>query len=127
MPLLEVKNLSVSLGNQRVVDRIDFQINRGECVGLVGESGCGKSLTAGALIYPIGKIEGEIRLDGIDLLKQTPAAMQQVRLKQLGMIYQDPLTALNPLMTIGKQLTEGKPKPIRDSTMLQISLGIAMG
>lgn len=125
MPLLEVRKLCVSLGGNRIVDQVDFHIDRGECVGLVGESGCGKSLTAGALIYPIGNIDGEILFDGIDLLKQTPGAMQQMRLKQLGMISQDPLTALNPLMTIGKQLTEGKRTTADHACALLKRVGIS--
>lgn len=107
MPLLEVKELSIQLDNQPIVKQVNFELGRGECVGLVGESGCGKSLTAQALIYPFGQVQGEILLEGIDLLKQPEAKMLQLRRQALGMIYQEPLTALNPLLTIGRQLTEG--------------------
>lgn len=107
MTLLDVKRLSIYMGAKKIVDQINFQVGHGECVGLVGESGCGKSLTALSLIYPMGVVEGEVLFNGVDLLRQSPKEMQKVRKELMGMVFQEPLTALNPLLTIGRQLTEG--------------------
>jgi oligopeptide/dipeptide ABC transporter ATP-binding protein len=113
-PLLSVRNLSVEFrmrgGVTRPVRDISFDVHRGQRLGLVGESGSGKSLTALAilrLIKPPGRIaRGEILLDGRDLLTLNAHEMAAVRGGQIAMIYQNPLSALNPVQTIGHQLVE---------------------
>jgi peptide/nickel transport system ATP-binding protein len=114
MKLLEVVDLSVEFptrrGVLRALDRVSFDIGPGEILGVVGESGAGKSLTGAAivgLLEPPGRIaSGEIRLRGqrIDNLAAEP--LRRIRGRRIGMIFQDPLTTLNPLLTIGRQLTE---------------------
>jgi peptide/nickel transport system ATP-binding protein len=112
--LLEVKNLRTHFptraGLVRAVDGVSFYLDRGELLGLVGESGCGKSITALSvmrLIAPPGKIvSGEILFDGKDLLKLSDREMRQMRGDDIGMIFQDPMTSLNPVYTIGEQIAE---------------------
>lgn len=92
------------------VDRIDLDIPRGKTVGLVGESGCGKSMTARCLMRlldePIAISEGSILFEGRDLVSCTEREMQQVRGSKISMIFQEPMTALNPSITVGKQVRE---------------------
>ncbi|MEC8435773.1 MAG: ABC transporter ATP-binding protein, partial [SAR324 cluster bacterium] len=112
--LLEVRNLRVDFPTRRgtlvAVDDVSFEIKAGEVLGVVGESGAGKSLTGAAIIgllEPPGRIsEGEVRLAGkrIDYLSQDQ--IRQIRGREIGMVFQDPLTSLNPLFRIGEQLTE---------------------
>jgi oligopeptide/dipeptide ABC transporter ATP-binding protein len=94
----------------RAVDGVSFYLDRGELLGLVGESGCGKSMTAVSimrLVAPPGKIvAGEILFDGRDLLKLSHAAMRAVRGNDIAMIFQDPMTSLNPVFTVGEQIAE---------------------
>ena len=113
-PLLEVRNLRVEFptrhGTLCAVDDLSFEIAPGEMLGVVGESGAGKSLTGMAIIgllEPPGRIAaGEIRLEG-ERIDHLPAeAMRRIRGKRIGAIFQDPLTSLNPLFTIGEQLVE---------------------
>jgi oligopeptide/dipeptide ABC transporter ATP-binding protein len=112
--LLEVNNLRTYFptrrGLVRAVDGVSFYLDRGELLGLVGESGCGKSMTALSvmrLIAPPGKIvEGEILFDGQDLLKLSDAEMRQMRGDDIAMIFQDPMTSLNPVFTVGEQIAE---------------------
>jgi peptide/nickel transport system ATP-binding protein len=112
--LLEVKNLRVEFPSRRgtllALDDISFSIAPGEILGVVGESGAGKSLTGAAIIgllEPPGRIAGgEIRLDGQRIDNLPYEAMRKIRGRQIGAIFQDPLTSLNPLYTIGRQLTE---------------------
>src|ERR1051326_7066547 len=112
--LLEVRNLQTHFptraGLVRAVDGISFYLDRGELLGLVGESGCGKSMTALSimrLIAPPGKIvDGEVLFDGKDLLKLSDAEMRQMRGDDVAMIFQDPMTSLNPVFTVGEQIAE---------------------
>ncbi len=114
MALLEVRDLSVEFrtrrGPVRALDRISFSIEAGEVLGVVGESGAGKSLTGAAIIgllEPPGRISGgEILFDGKRIDDLPPAKMRPIRGRQIGAIFQDPLTTLNPLYTVGRQLAE---------------------
>ncbi|WP_456273139.1 ABC transporter ATP-binding protein [Bacillus sp. AK031] len=114
-PLLEVKNLSVDFkndqGNVRPVENISFQVNPGETVCIVGESGSGKSVTSMSIMrlldYENGSIsEGKILFQGEDLAVKSKEEMRQIRGNDISIIFQEPMTALNPVFTIGKQLTE---------------------
>lgn len=113
-PVLSVRDLRVEFATRRGVltalDGVSFEINRGEVLGVVGESGAGKSVTGSAvigLIDPPGRIAGgEIRLAGERIDNLTPDAMRKVRGKRIGMIFQDPLTSLNPLYRVGRQIEE---------------------
>ena len=113
-PLLEVRGLHTSFhtrdGVVRAVDGIDFHVDRGEIVGLVGESGCGKSVTSLSimgLVAKPGRVEsGEVLFDGRDLLKISPDEMRKLRGDQLSMIFQQPTSSLNPVWDVGTQLTE---------------------
>jgi oligopeptide/dipeptide ABC transporter ATP-binding protein len=114
--LLEVRNLSTTFltaaGVVRAVDGVSWDIEEGETVALVGESGCGKSVSALSVMRlvdePAGRIEGgEIVYKGRDLLKLTEQEMRGVRGREIAMIFQEPMTSLNPVLSIGRQLTEG--------------------
>ena len=113
-PLLEVRNLRVEFptrrGNLVALDDVSFDIAPGEILGVVGESGAGKSLTGAAIIGlldPPGRVaSGEIRFDGRRIDNLPYDEMRKVRGRHIGAIFQDPLTSLNPLYTIGRQLTE---------------------
>jgi oligopeptide transport system ATP-binding protein len=114
--LLDVRGLkttfATSAGPVRAVDGVSWDVQEGETVALVGESGCGKSVSALSIMRlidpPAGRIEGgEIVYKGRDLLKLTEEEMRRVRGKEIGMIFQEPMTSLNPVLTIGRQLTEG--------------------
>lgn len=112
--LLEVNDLRTHFptraGLVRAVDGVSFYLDRGELLGLVGESGCGKSMTALSvmrLIAPPGKIvSGEILFDGKDLMRLSDAEMRQMRGDDIAMIFQDPMTSLNPVYTVGEQIAE---------------------
>lgn len=114
MPVLSVRDLVVEFPNRRgvarAVDGVSFEIDPGEVLGLVGESGAGKSLTGAAivgLLPPPGRIAGgAILLDGERIDALPPHRMRAIRGRRIGMIFQDPLTALNPLFTVGQQLIE---------------------
>jgi peptide/nickel transport system ATP-binding protein len=114
MALLEVRNLSVEFPQRRAVlkalDQVSFSIEAGEILGLVGESGAGKSLTGASIIgllEPPGRIsEGQILLGGARIDDLPPEQMRHVRGKRIGAIFQDPLTSLNPLLSVGHQLTQ---------------------
>ena len=114
MSLLQVKNLVVEFphrrGTLRALDHISFDIAPGEILGVVGESGAGKSLTGAAIIgllEPPGRIAGgEILLEGQRIDQLPFDAMRHIRGRKIGAIFQDPLTSLNPLYTVGRQLTE---------------------
>ena len=108
-PLLSVDHLSIAFGSQRAVKDISFYINAGETLGLVGESGSGKSATSLAmlrLLPPSAQITGNISFSGESLLALSPEAMRRHRGRNLAMIFQEPMTALNPVMPIGAQIAE---------------------
>jgi peptide/nickel transport system ATP-binding protein len=107
--LLEVRDLCVSLGGAALIRGVSFAVNAGEVLGLVGASGSGKSLTALSLLrlLPAGaSATGQILLRGEDLAAQSPARLRAVRGREIGMVFQEPMSALNPLMTIGEQVAE---------------------
>ena len=122
-PLLDVRALSVEFPTRRgilhALDRVSLTVAPGEILGVVGESGAGKSLTGAAIIgllEPPGRISGgEVLLDGKRIDTLPPEAMRRLRGRQIGAIFQDPLTTLNPLYTIGRQLTE----------TMQVHLGVS--
>ena len=112
-PLLEVADLQVTLptahGRQAALRSVSFALERGETLGLVGESGCGKSLTALALmgLLPEGAdVRGSIRFQGQELTTLDDAALGRLRGDRLGMVFQEPMTALNPVHTVGAQIAE---------------------
>ena len=112
-PLLEVRNLSVKLQTHRgpayAVRDISFTLDRGDTLGLVGESGCGKSITVMALMGLLpenAELTGSIRFDGQELIGLGDEALCQIRGNRIGMIFQEPMTALNPVHTIGRQVGE---------------------
>src|SRR5471032_3362267 len=113
-PLLKVRNLRVEFNTRRgtlvAIDDVSFDIAPGEVLGVVGESGAGKSITGTAIIgllEPPGRVAaGEILLEGARIDNLPPEAMRKIRGRQIGAIFQDPLTSLNPLYTIGQQLVE---------------------
>lgn len=114
MSLLQVKNLVVEFpsrkGTLRALDNVSFDIAPGEILGVVGESGAGKSLTGAAIIgllEPPGRVgSGEILLEGRRIDNLSPAQMRVIRGREIGAIFQDPLTSLNPLYSVGRQLIE---------------------
>jgi oligopeptide/dipeptide ABC transporter ATP-binding protein len=126
--LLEVKELEVTFSVSglyfKAVDNVKFYIKKKETLGLIGESGCGKSVTAlsimGLIPNPPGRItSGEIIFEGEDLLKKSPKEMRKIRGNRISMIFQEPMTSLNPLMTIGEQIMEvystHKNMPVSDA------------
>src|SRR5258708_29937901 len=114
MALLEVENLQPHFrtpdGVNRAVDGVSFEIGDGETRAGVGEGGCGKSATANSILRlipePPGRIAGSIRFQGTDLLTLDEPAMRKIRGNDISMIFQEPMTSLNPVLTIGRQLGE---------------------
>jgi peptide/nickel transport system ATP-binding protein len=114
MALLEVENLQTHFrtpeGVNRAVDGVSFHVDEGETLAIVGESGCGKSVTANSILRlipePPGKMAGAIRFQGKDLLKLPERAMRAIRGNDISMIFQEPMTSLNPVLTVGRQLGE---------------------
>jgi peptide/nickel transport system ATP-binding protein len=113
--LLDVKNLKTYFftdeGIVRAVDGVDLYVDKGETLGVVGESGCGKSVTALSIMklipQPPGKIvEGEIRYNGVNLVDLPPNKMRKIRGKEISMVFQEPMTSLNPVFTVGEQIAE---------------------
>ncbi|OFZ69429.1 MAG: peptide ABC transporter ATP-binding protein [Bdellovibrionales bacterium RIFOXYD1_FULL_44_7] len=142
MSILEVKNLSTSFftdeGEVKAVDDVSFAVEKGETLGIVGESGCGKSVACLSVLRlipsPPGKIlSGEILYSGKDLLKFNSKEMQKVRGNEISMVFQDPMTSLNPVFTIGEQIGESialhqklSKKEVRARTIEMLDLvGIA--
>ena len=109
MSLLEVNDLTVRYGDDVVVDGVSFSVNRGESVGMVGESGSGKSQTALSLLGllpPNASVSGSILFDGEELANKTSRQLDQVRAVRIGIVFQDPMQALNPYLRVGKQLRQ---------------------
>jgi peptide/nickel transport system ATP-binding protein len=108
--LLEIEDLRLSIGGLPILKDIDLSIDAGEVLGLVGESGSGKSMTALTVmqLLPHGAhAAGRVTFDGIDILAAPEAAMNRLRGDDIGMVFQEPMTALNPVKTIGEQVAEG--------------------
>ena len=133
--LLEVRALKtffqVEGGEFAAVDGISFSIDPGRTLGIVGESGCGKSVTAlsimGLVPRPPGRIAGgEILFDGVDLLRLSTAALRELRGDRISMIFQEPMTSLNPVLTVGEQIVEGIVRHRRMSRDAAKELAIEM-
>ena len=113
-PLLEVKDLKTyfftEYGVVKAADGVDFEVSQGETLGIVGESGCGKSVTAFSIMrlldYPGKIVGGEVIFKGENLLKKNDNEMRKIRGKEIAMIFQEPMTALNPVLTVGFQISE---------------------
>jgi peptide/nickel transport system ATP-binding protein len=113
-PLLDIRDLHIRFGSNKAVRGVSLHLDEGEVLGLVGESGSGKSATALAilgLLGPAARVEGEILWQSgdarpIDLLKEPAGDLRRLRGREIAMIFQEPMTALNPVMTIGKQVAE---------------------
>jgi peptide/nickel transport system ATP-binding protein len=140
-PLLQINNLITEFetdeGRVRAVDDISFSVNAGETVGIVGESGCGKSVTASSIMrllpQPMGQIVGgQINFKGRDLTRLRNSEMEKIRGAHIGMVFQEPMTALNPVHTIGRQLAEvlllhkkiSAQQALRDSAAMLERVGI---
>jgi peptide/nickel transport system ATP-binding protein len=114
MALLEVENLQTHFrtpdGINRAVDGVSFQVDEGETLAIVGESGCGKSVTSMSLMRlipePPGKIAGVVRFQGSDLLQLSEREMRAIRGNDISMIFQEPMSSLNPVLTVGRQIGE---------------------
>jgi peptide/nickel transport system ATP-binding protein len=114
MALLEVENLQTHFRTQdgvaRAVDGVSFRVEQGETLAIVGESGCGKSVTANSILglisQPPGKVAGSIRFEGTELLNLSGRRMRAIRGNEISMIFQEPMTSLNPVLTVGRQLAE---------------------
>jgi peptide/nickel transport system ATP-binding protein len=108
--LLDIRDLWIRFGAVEAVRGISLQVDEGEVLGLVGESGSGKSATALAilgLLGPAAQVSGQILWQGADLLRQPEVALRRLRGREIAMIFQEPMTALNPVMPIGRQVAEG--------------------
>jgi peptide/nickel transport system ATP-binding protein len=114
MALLEVENLQTHFGTSdgivRAVEGLSFHVEAGETLGIVGESGCGKSVTSMSILRlvpePPGKVAGSIRFEGRELLRTSEREMQEIRGNAISMIFQEPMTSLNPVITVGGQISE---------------------
>jgi len=131
-PILQVNQLTTRFRTDRgvvtAVDQVSFDVAPGETLAIVGESGSGKSVTAlsilGLIPSPAGRIEsGEILFDGQDLLKLSPAKMRAIRGNRIAMIFQEPMSSMNPALTVGKQIAE--PINLHQGMPWKTALGIA--
>ena len=121
--LLEIRNLSVSFGGRAAVRGLNLSIASGASLGLVGESGSGKSVTALAvmrLLDASAKVEGSIRFDGVDLLALDAESMRRHRGRDIAMVFQEPMTALNPVMPVGEQVAEAVRAHHREYSRRQV-------
>ncbi|MCA9904142.1 MAG: ABC transporter ATP-binding protein, partial [Anaerolineae bacterium] len=114
-PLLHIAGLKTHFktddGMVRAVDGVDIKIHEGETVGIVGESGCGKTVTAMSVLKliampPAKIVEGQILWQGRDLVPLSKAEMNDIRAKEIGFVFQEPMTSLNPVFTVGEQIAE---------------------
>ncbi len=132
-PLLSVRALGVELGGRRLLDGVDLEVARGEKVALVGASGSGKTMTALAImrLLDAARVEGSVRFDGRELLSLPARAMRAVRGRDIAMVFQEPMSALNPLHTIGAQIDEAlrlhQPLTRRQARMRTLELLERMG
>lgn len=136
MPVLEVRDLEVSFGETRILRGVSFDLEAGRTLGIVGESGCGKSMTGFAIMRMLhhpGRISGgSIRLDGREITALSEKEMREVRGDQIALVMQDPFTSLNPMMRIGHQISEalilhqnlGKAEAWRRSVALLDQVGV---
>ena len=123
-PILDVRNLRTHFfthrGVVKAVDGVSFQLYPGETVGVVGESGCGKSMTAASIMrlvsHPGRIVGGEILFMGEDMVRKSEREMRRLRGNQLAMIFQDPLTTLNPVLKVGRQSHRVHPDSLRRTT-----------
>ena len=111
--LLSVEDVAVDLptprGNLRAVDRVDLALGAGRTLGIVGESGCGKTMLSRAILQLLPKkarLTGRVMFDGRDLARCSAEGLRKLRARSLAVVFQDPMTSLNPVLTIGTQLTE---------------------
>jgi ABC-type microcin C transport system duplicated ATPase subunit YejF len=107
--LLEIDALSVSIGHAQIIKKLSLTVGAGEILGLVGASGSGKSMTALAVLQLLparARLTGAVRLQGEALTTKTDAELQDIRGRDIGMVFQEPMSALNPLMSIGDQVAE---------------------
>jgi peptide/nickel transport system ATP-binding protein len=109
--VLSVCDLQVRLGGAHVVNGLSYEIDAGETLAIVGESGSGKTMSALALLglvpRPPAVVSGEVQFDGTDLVSAAPAHLRSIRGGGIGIVFQDPMTSLNPVLTVGRQVTEG--------------------
>ena len=106
---LEVDSLVVEIDGARVIDGVSFAVHDGQRLGLIGESGSGKSMTALAILglLPEGaRVSGSIRWDGVELVRMPDRELARLRGDEIGMVFQEPRTALNPIRTVGRQIAE---------------------
>jgi peptide/nickel transport system ATP-binding protein len=130
-PLLEVDHLSIYFRDQAVVRDLSFSVRQGEVLGLVGESGSGKSLTSLSILRLLdgaARVEGTIRFQGENLLALKPEQMRHYRGRKIAMIFQEPMTALNPVMPVGRQIAEAieTHQPELDRTQVRDAVVKAM-
>jgi peptide/nickel transport system ATP-binding protein/oligopeptide transport system ATP-binding protein len=129
MPLLEIRDLAIDFGTTRVVDGVSLFLNEGECLGLAGESGCGKSVTALSIARllptpPARYVGGEILLQGRDVLKLAAPGLRGVRGRTVSYVFQEPGTSLNPVLRVGAQIREAlalhRPENATDAEVVRL-------
>ena len=121
--LLEVRNLTIRFGSTTVVDDLSFDLDAGERLGIIGESGSGKTLTSLAVIGLLPEtadVSGSVKFNGQELTGLTDRELSSIRGKHIGMVFQEPLTALNPLMRVGKQIAQ----PLRNHQGMSLKQGM---
>ncbi|MFM7890694.1 MAG: ATP-binding cassette domain-containing protein, partial [Actinomycetota bacterium] len=109
MTLLQVRNLTIRFGQKVVVDDVSFDLDAGQRLGIIGESGSGKTLTSLAVIGLLpdaAAVAGSVVFDGVEILGKSDGELSSLRGNRIGMVFQEPLTALNPLMRVGKQIAQ---------------------
>ena len=121
--LLEVRNLTIRFGSTTVVDDVSFDVDAGDRLGIIGESGSGKTLTSLAIIGLLpetANISGSVKFNGKELTDLSDRELSAIRGKHIGMVFQEPLTALNPLMRVGKQIAQ----PLRNHQGMSLKEGM---